>query len=354
MNRLSGFSGLPSLLWPIRYKPQPDELLSSWLVRLSVGHGLRVQTFCNLIFGNQRQVWNRDIDRLAPDWLINELSLRTGTPIEIAQVTTLRAYEGQLYQRFRTAGTLPWIQTLRMYHRKRVGFGQQYCAACLAGDDSPYFRRAWRVSFNTVCPRHKLMLRDRCPACQTGVSYHRMEMGRSLNADALELANCHECGFDLRESAQGQISAYSSDIRRWIIDLSRVVTHGTNPKRLHIDLDQLRVMHQLTMLLLSKNKYVRLLEYLRDCLKVQDNAISKDDRVSIETRNIDERHQVIQLVGWLMLDLEPRLRAAWRNKSIRYNSLLKDFRDSPAWFIEIAEGFSNWRNEVIVPLINQG
>lgn len=51
-----------------------DELLSWWRVRLAHGHGLKVQIFYNLIFGNRHQVWSRDIDRLAPDWLVSELS----------------------------------------------------------------------------------------------------------------------------------------------------------------------------------------------------------------------------------------------------------------------------------------
>lgn len=76
--------GLTESLWPIRYKPLPDELLSSWLVRLAHGHGLKVQTFCNLIFGNKLQVWNRDIDRLAPEWLIAELSSKTGASYQKA------------------------------------------------------------------------------------------------------------------------------------------------------------------------------------------------------------------------------------------------------------------------------
>lgn len=109
-------------LWPIRYKPLPDELLSSWLVRLAHGHGLKVQTFCNAIFGERLQVWNRDIDRLAPSWLLNELSLRTGTHYSAAASTTLRNYEGLLYRKFRTAGLLHWILVLQMYHRKRLGF----------------------------------------------------------------------------------------------------------------------------------------------------------------------------------------------------------------------------------------
>ena len=68
------------MLWPIRYKLLPDELLSSWLVRLAHGFGLKVQTFSNLLFGCNYQVWNRDIDRFAPDWLVEQLSSHTGTP----------------------------------------------------------------------------------------------------------------------------------------------------------------------------------------------------------------------------------------------------------------------------------
>jgi hypothetical protein len=129
--------GFTSPLWPIRYKPFPDELLSCWLVRLAHGHGLKVQTFCNLMFGNRRQVWNRDIDRLAPAWLVDELILRTGTSPELAWGTTLHAYEGILYSKFQMSGTLRWILALKVYHRTRKGYGLQFCPACLAEDQVP-------------------------------------------------------------------------------------------------------------------------------------------------------------------------------------------------------------------------
>lgn len=341
---MKGFSGQSGLLWPIRYKPKTDELLSSWLVRLAVGHGLKVQTFCHRIFAGERQVWNRDIDRLAPGWLVEELSSRTGTPIDIAHATTLRTYDGFLYQGFRPSGTLPWIQTLGMYHRKRERYGQQYCPACLAADETPYFRRAWRVSFNTVCPTHKLMLHDRCPKCQAPVSYHRMEMGRSSNFETTGLTGCHVCEFDLRESPLLPITTYKSEIRRWMIELSKLVTHGAGPKRMHLNVEHLLVMHQLSKLLLSASKYVNLRECLCDYLAVEDKVASRGDRVSIEARDINERHHLMQLIVWLMIDLEPRLRMAWRSKSVRYNHLLKDFHDPPAWFAKIAEEFSNWRD----------
>jgi hypothetical protein len=60
-------------------------------------------------------------------------------------------------------------------------------------------------------------------------------------------------------------------------------------------------------------------------------------------RAIQERHHLLQLVGWLNADLEPRLKAAWCAKAVRYNVLLKDFDAPPVHYKLIVEKFSNWR-----------
>jgi hypothetical protein len=128
-----------------------------------------------------------------------------------------------------------------------------------------------------------------------------------------------------------------------MIELSKLVTKGAGPKRMHLNMEHLLVMHQLSKLLLSVSKHVQLHECLCDYLAVDDKVVSSGDRISIETRDIFQRHHLIQLIVWLMSDLEPRLRMAWRSKSIRYNSLLKDFHDPPAWFANVVANFENWR-----------
>jgi hypothetical protein len=35
-----------------------------------------------------------------------------------------------------------------------------------------------------------------------------------------------------------------------------------------------------------------------------------------------------------MVDLQPRLRMAWRAKAVRYNHLSKDFEDAPEWYLK--------------------
>lgn len=334
--------GFTSPLWPIRYKPLPDELLTSWLVRLASGHGLKVQTFCNLIFGNRHQVWNRDVDRLAPEWLVDELSQRTGTPLAVAYGTTLRSYENRLFPKFKSSGALLWLQTLRMYHRRREGYGMQFCGSCLATDSQPYFRKAWRVSFNTICIKHNCMLHDRCSRCGSAVMFHRMEMGRGSAFQAGSMAACHLCGCDLRESAFLPIISYDIGATTWHLRLCRTIVDGIDLRDADVDLGVMRVMHQLSTLLSTRFQNRGLSQYICNQLGVED-IILRPGRVPIETRTLLERHHMMQLVAWLMVDLEPRLRGAWRAKAVRYNRMTKDFDDAPQFYAEIVERFSDWR-----------
>ena len=331
--------GLTSPLWPIHFKPLPDELLSSWLVRLAHSHGLKVQTFCNLIFGNRLQVWNRDIDRLAPEWLITELSERTGTTTKQVMETTLQSYQGIVYHRHRASGTLCWIQSLRLHHRKFEGFGLQFCPKCLAQDEEPYFRKSWRVAFNTICTAHNCMLHDRCPDCGYGVAFHRNDMRHVQYAPIVSLKECHQCGLDLSKSQAIRPKYESKAIGKFLGNLSQKLFDGTLGQ---IEIDNLLVMHHFAKLLFTKNSTVKLYAHFCDAVGIDEIALNtKDD---IEGVNIQTRHRVLKLITYLMLDLKFILGVAIANKAIRYNHLKKDFDDIPGWYGGLIEDFSDWRS----------
>ena len=331
--------GLTSPLWPIHLKPLPDELLSSWLVRLAHSHGLKVQTFCNLIFGNRLQVWNRDIDRLAPEWLITELSDRTGTPIEQVMDATLQSYQGVVYHRHRASGTLSWIQSLKLHHRKFEGFGLQFCPECLAGDEEPYFRKSWRVAFHTICPNHQSMLHDRCPHCRRGVAFHRNDMRHTEYVTTVSIKECHHCGFDLSESQSIRSNYVDSNIGEFLSNLSLKLFYGGLSQT---EIDNLLVMHHFAKLMFTRNSTVKLYSHLCEAIGVDETALNaKDD---IEGVDIETRHHVLQIIAYLMLELEPRLRRALARRAVRYNHLKKDFVDMPFWYEELIYKFSNWRN----------
>ncbi len=337
--------GLTSPIWPIHYKPLPDELLSSWLVRLAHGHGLKVQTFCNLIFGNNQQVWNRDIDRLAPTWLLGQLSYRTGAAPEIVWNTTLRAYEGLLYGKFRMSGTLPWILALKMYHRKREGYGLQFCPTCLAEDAIPYFRKRWRIAFNTLCLQHKSMLLDRCPKCSMAVAIHRVDMIRSQLTEITPVCCCHECGYDFRQAPKISISSYDHQALSLLLDANRMI-HDDFREDQRWRLEHYEVMRQLCRVMTTRYKHVFLRKFVLEQLEAPDLPLT-EGRISFEMRPIQERHHLVQLTSWLLVDLKPRITAAWLSHAVRYSVLLKDFEDAPKWYLEIARDLSNWRDRLL-------
>lgn len=333
---MSGWRGLTTTLWPIRYKPFHDELLSSWLMRIAHGHGLRAQTFCNLIFGTRYQVWNRDVDRLAPAWLIDALAQGTGVSTQTALETTLHTYEGQLYRNFRSAGALQWIQTLHMYHRKRMGYGIQFCPACLRECEQIYYRRIWRVSFYTVCAQHQCMLLDRCPECGSGISFHRTDVGQyQLEELAGLLVRCHQCGLDLSQIEISPVLVYDDASFAFHMKLCTSLY-----RRCPQDLDLMAVLHHLSKLLLGEHRGLRLQAHTCQLLDVAP-VPAPQRRTSIESLQLLERHHLMLLIGWLMQDLDQRLKQARFAKAVHYLHLVRDFPDAPAWYRRITDGMEH-------------
>lgn len=317
-------------LWPVRYKPREDELLSSWLTRLAHGIGLKVQTLCNLEFGNRRQVWNRDIDRLAPPWLLERLCRRTGVSPEAVAATTLRAYEGTLYKRYRASGTLPWVLGLQMYHRRSTGYGLQFCPACLAESDACHYRKTWRVALYTVCLRHQCLLLDRCPDCQAGIAFVRTELGQPEIRELPGLHCCHSCRFDLRRSLALPPPCLDIEAADRLTTLWMELKDPDCPV---IAIETAEILHVICTLLTRKRPALRLREYLSDRLGAEP-ASTGGKRVPVEIRPAVERHQLLQMAAWVIVDLPGRLRQALDAHALRYNHLVRDFRQLPRSYLQ--------------------
>lgn len=325
-------------LWPIRYKPLPDELLSSWLVRLAHGHCLKVQTFCNLLFGKNLQVWNRDIDRLAPAWLLTALSACTGTPYEVVWATTLRVFDGWLYPQYRASGHLPWIQNLQIYHRQREGFGQQYCPACLANDAVPYFRKTWRLALKTFCVQHQCQLQDRCHSCASVVSFHRMDIGRAGELVELPLSVCHACGYDLSKVPRlppRVIDKPAFDALAKIVGAVDAVSTGS-ASRLHGS--TLAVLRHMTVMMLSRKRKLHLLPYLADLFGEPCPEIEVGRRPTIEAQSNATRHALLIWAAWLLCSPRQRLGRAIAEGACLLNHLSRDFPCPPIWYGKIYDG----------------
>lgn len=201
---------MDSKLWPIHPQPLPDELLSSWMVRLARGNGYKIHGFYTQFFGLDRQIWNRDIDHLAPRWLISGLSERTGIPESRIEQMALRSLETYAFERLNDAGTTRWLMAIGVFHRTRRAFGQQFCPICLSEDAEPYLRRSWRLALTTICEQHGVVLQDRCNACGRPVAPHRADM--TSHRSRLPHMSIVRCSFCRSLITAPSIQALDSDI----------------------------------------------------------------------------------------------------------------------------------------------
>jgi hypothetical protein len=109
----------------------------------------------------------------------------------------------------------PLLLPLRENARRNRSTWMQYCPLCLADDRAPYFRRQWRLATRISCFVHGRGLRDRCPACRTGItSFDQTEL--------LPQHLCARCGFDLPAAPKASVNTAARRLERVIADICRV------------------------------------------------------------------------------------------------------------------------------------
>jgi hypothetical protein len=212
-------------IWPAHPRPLPDELLSSWLVRLAHANGYKTQSFYAFYLGRHAVLWNRDVDRSLPTTVIEDLGPRAAISPKNLEAMSLRNFNGHVYEDCEVKRNCSWLLALGIKHRLRRQGGLQFCSACLSADAKPYFRRTWRMAWATVCVRHGLVLKDRCPRCGDPVQFHRTDMTQKshLKGD-VKLTVCTKCGFDLAKHEDAQ--AASVEVIALQAQMERAATEG--------------------------------------------------------------------------------------------------------------------------------
>lgn len=195
-------------LLPIHPQPAKDELLSSWLTRLSVANGFCLHQFVNCVLGYKGATWNRDIDKYLPKPLLIALLKSTGQPKEVIRKLTLNSYTNTLFLKCNRYGSSPWILPICINHRKRTGPALQFCPHCLAEDKEPYFRKYWRLSLFAMCPKHYCLLSNSCPSCNEPITFYRNYMGDKNTLPKYSITQCSACHFDLKASPENSLVNY--------------------------------------------------------------------------------------------------------------------------------------------------
>jgi hypothetical protein len=197
-------------LWYIRDKPKPGESLTSWITRLAWNHGLKYQNFCYQNWGRASTAEHGDLDRRAPEIVLDVLEKRTGASRAQIVGTTLASFTGTLFEALYTRGHVIGLYSRAACVRPiRLRYRLQFCPACLASDETPFSRLSWRLSFLVCCPKHGLVLSDGCARCSAPYAPTRFGKQRPLLSTAARspFTHCWNCGCDLRRRRSWRATA---------------------------------------------------------------------------------------------------------------------------------------------------
>ena len=250
-------------------------------------HGWKLHTFCHAHWPGM-QIWNRDVDRLAPPELVRDMATGTGESVIRAHRTTLRTFEGVLFERLpQSAGGL--MTSIGVYHRARRGYGLRYCPRCLDEEPTAYFRKAWRVLNITTCLEHGVQLRDSCPDCDAPIIPSRGDF-----------LGCHACGGDIRDTLPrpASSSALAADwhMRNVLTDeaVNRPFLQGLHP------IAYCALLYRLMLLLACGPRRDRLHEVLAGCgVKIPELDFSQSP-ASLRFLRVHSIHGLMEAMEFLL------------------------------------------------------
>ena len=307
--------------WPFRPKPQPDELLSSYLCRIAAGMQLKPITMLTVMFGSDRTFLGQDIDNFAPEHVVTAISQGVGMEREAVEATTLRSFEGWLVESYSVKGRKTWIlpTVAKSNHRRRHGL--QFCPACLASDRRPYLRRTWRLAYATTCTAHGCDLLDGCPACGAVLHPHRSP----------SIRHCHACGTSLA----GAATPADLNLVEWQRSLEEVLATGATSLNGDIVWSPafFAIVRQIGALLVNGPRAEPLRAATTSALGGDPSAFAKSlRRQPIEYLDIDARRRLFDLVRRLMEDWPARFVTACREAGVFRSHVVKDMDVVPFAF----------------------
>lgn len=328
--------GLSGTVLPVHPQPKPDEIFSSWYCRIAQENEIKLHTLEVQLWGREKQIWTRDIDRSIDEQTLTRVASVSGTGIDHARDTCLRSYEGKLFNKLLVTGNSNWILPAGVFHRKRRRRGMQFCPLCLATDEIPYYRKTWRLALFTFCDVHDVMLHDCCPQCQSPVMFHRQELGNRWANKIESLSLCTACGFDLKRAPVCQASTI--EIGAWLalksqlfyLDNGWTFTPGMTFLYSHLYFDVLR---NLIRKLLSNWTTGRLLQHAQEIFYVPISLNLHHDE-PFEFYGVNERHYLVQIATWYLLDWPKRFLEISKTLRVRYSELMREFDPIPFWFID--------------------
>lgn len=317
-------------VFPCFIKPEENELFSSWLCRLSYNHNIKTNTFIQNYFGRNTPFWNRDIDVLAPRYIIEFIEKHSPLLMEDINKMFIKSFEGYAFDKFRPSGTIRNILPLGINHRKRKQFGQQCCTNCLSKEVT-YYQKNWRLISSVICTKCKYILIDRCYTCGAPITFFRVNIKSDSNLSTMEfqpLYLCSNCHADLRKHVPKRAPTLLEIEYQEYID--KTIQLGYN-NITQYSFTYIRVLLLLALRLRSKSRYNRFRELTIKEFQVPDEFIDKE----IRYWSIDQRIETFPLIYMILKDFPKSISNLVVNSKTIKSYLVKDNDYIPYWFEKI-------------------
>jgi len=327
-------AGLSGQFWPLHLKPYNNELLSSWLVRLSRAYGMEARRFGASI-GRYSAFWNRDVDKGLDDTLLQSLMDRTATPPARVLETTFSGYRGFPIPELYSNGLSAWILSIGLRDGRRHRPWLQYCPYCLQEDVDPYFRCYWRLVFVTVCAPHHCRLLDRCVACAAPCNIHQVPR----DADAITC--CYRCQFDARRSWAPALDHTAGrhrvmQFQTWLVEALRQGWYPLSQAESVSTEEYLYVLQQLGRLLITRSRAQELRRgfcgYLGEPYFEPSFPASRGR--ALEVLSVADRFTLMLLLGWWLDDWPDQFVAMCAMARLTRTDLSSHFPFPPDWYEE--------------------
>lgn len=275
------------------------------------------------------EIWTRDIDWKLPAILMNALHVQLGVPLAATARATLEQYADTLFSDLDNSRKRHWILPLGIRHRLHQAHGLQFCPACLANEDTRYFRVEWRLALVSTCQQHGLVLHDRCWKCGSGLNPHRLPQGASIS-------QCYCCGAELSLSEQRLASAPALAFQRHNIG---ILERGYASLGRHVNLYSpayFRIVRQICRLLLSGGSS-ELLWHEIDRLRGRIHSpLDSAEHIAVEEATSEQRHQLFEVAHLALQEWPDRFIRLCRQSDVLSSDVLRDIEPpfalaEPVW-----------------------
>jgi hypothetical protein len=330
-------------LLPAFSKPYPDELLSSWIARLSFDHGLGFTSFLKIVGGiiNCR---NFNADFCDHD-ILRILSLYTNCSFEEVKSASLHCYENAFFENVSQPQQVLAAWTFLRFSRENSQnkLGLMFCPKCLSKPGKPvYFRKQWRLGISFVCLDCKCYLMDGCPHCENVVSFSK-PFDPKVNISEY-LKTCKYCKKDISNC---QMFSAPEELVNLQKELYKVLHHGYEGKGIY-PVSYFKVLRRVAALF-SQVKYdhvvmtpqeQELYPFIQDVIDDHQHSFPflhkyLNER-TVQRSSAFRRAYKIMLGHWLLEEWPTRFFYYFRRSNLnRTNILLRcDRNATPFWFWE--------------------